>query len=235
MGATASEKPQRCACHRVEAGGLGVDRDDAGLVRARDPFLQAFQRADGLVFGAVDLGGARGLAARGGKRDGGEGAIRFAFVARFGRGSWRKQVAADRSCRSVVLRRRGRRQLDVCLDRTRIDAGLLGDAAGDGGELHRLQESDEVLVIRLVHRELIDGHVELHIVVQRHQPLGDARKLGIVDQRLAALVLLDLAGALEQRFEIAVFADQLRRGFDADARHARDVVARSRRSAPAPR
>ena len=48
--------------------------------------------------------------------------------------------------------------------------------------------------------------------------------LGIVDQRLAALVLLDLAGALEQRFEIAVFADELRRGLDADARHARHVV-----------
>ena len=44
------------------------------------------------------------------------------------------------------------------------------------------------------------------------------------DQRLAALLLLDLAGAREQRFQIAVFADQLRRGLDADAGHARYVV-----------
>ena len=54
--------------------------------------------------------------------------------------------------------------------------------------------------------------------------LRDARLLGIVDQGLAALLLLDLAGAREQRFEVAIFADQLRGGLDADAGHARHVV-----------
>ena len=52
----------------------------------------------------------------------------------------------------------------------------------------------------------------------------DPRLLGVLDQRLAPLRLLDLAGAQQQRFEIAVFDDQLRRGLDADAGHARHVV-----------
>ena len=41
--------------HRIEAGGLGVDRDDADVLGARDPGLQPVERADGLVFAAVDL------------------------------------------------------------------------------------------------------------------------------------------------------------------------------------
>ena len=103
---------------------------------------------------------------------------------------------------------------------------LLGDAPRQRGEFHRLEEGDQVLVVRLVHREVVDRHVERHVLVERDQLLRDARLLGVVDQGLAALVLLDLAGALEQRFEIAVFADQLRRGLDADAGHARHVVGR---------
>ena len=54
--------------------------------------------------------------------------------------------------------------------------------------------------VRLVHREVLDRHVELDVLVERDQPLGDARLLGIVDQRLAALVLLDLAGARRAAF-----------------------------------
>ena len=45
-------------------------------------------------------------------------------------------------------------------------------------------------------------------------------------QRLAPLRLLDLAGAGQQRVEVAVLADQLRRGLDADAGRAGDVVDR---------
>ena len=51
------------------------------------------------------------------------------------------------------------------------------------------------------------------------------------DQAFAALRLLDLAGARQQRFQIAIGVDQLSRGLDADARHARhivDTVARQR-------
>jgi hypothetical protein len=52
--------------------------------------------------------------------------------------------------------------------------------------------------------------------------------VGEVDQGLAALLLLDLAGAGQQRVEVAVFVDQGRGGLDADARapgHVVDAVA----------
>ena len=51
----------------------------------------------------------------------------------------------------------------------------------------------------------------------------DALRVG---QRLAALGLLDLAGACEQRVEIAIFIDELRGGLDADAARARHIVGR---------
>ncbi len=55
--------------HRIEAGGLGVDRDDADFMRARDPGFQPRDRAHALVFAAVDLGVAGLLGARGGERN----------------------------------------------------------------------------------------------------------------------------------------------------------------------
>ena len=81
-------------------------------------------------------------------------------------------------------------------------------------------------MVGLVHGEIADRHVELDLIVERDELLRQPRLLGVVDQRLPALVLLDLAGAREQRFEVAIFADQLRRGFHADAGHARYVVGR---------
>ena len=58
------------------------------------------------------------------------------------------------------------------------------------------------------------------LVIERDELLGQPRLVGIVDDRLAALILLDLASALEQGFEIAVFVYQQRRGLLADAWHA---------------
>jgi len=79
--------------HRVEAGGLGVDRDHAQLMRSRDPFLQAGKRAHAFVFAAIDFLLARGFRARGGERDGGEGAVCFALGARLCLRRRRKQIA----------------------------------------------------------------------------------------------------------------------------------------------
>jgi len=61
------------------------------------------------------------------------------------------------------------------------------------------------------------------------------RLLGVLNQRLAPLRLLDLAGAQQQCLQVAIFDDQLRRGLDADAGNARHVVGGNRRLAPAPR
>ena len=38
----------------------------------------------------------------------------------------------------------------------RVDLRIFGDAAGERGELHRLQERDQFARIRFVHREFID-------------------------------------------------------------------------------
>ena len=77
-----------------------------------------------------------------------------------------------------------------------------------------------------MHREVVHRHIELDVLVECDELLGNAREFGIVDQGLAALVLLDLAGALEERFKVAIFPDQLRRGLDADTGHTRHVVGR---------
>ena len=56
----------------------------------------------------------------------------------------------------VSLRRGGGR-----LDRAGIDAGELRHAPRQRGELHRLQEGDQQFVVRLVHREVLERHLEL--------------------------------------------------------------------------
>ena len=81
-----------------------------------------------------------------------------------------------------------------------------------------------VLVVRLSHPEVFDRHVEGHAIIEGDKFFRHARRLGIVDESLAALVLLDLGCPLEQRFKVAVLADQLGGGLYADARHAGHVV-----------
>ena len=105
-----------------------------------------------------------------------------------------------------------------------VDLRIFGDAAGEGGKLHRLQERNQLARIRFVHRELIERHVQFDLIVEQHQLPGDAGLFRILDQRLAPLRLLDLAGPQQQCFEIAIFNDQLRGGLDADAGYAGHVV-----------
>ncbi len=110
------------------------------------------------------------------------------------------------------------------IDLRRVDSTFLGDTLDQRLEAHRLEKRDQRFVVRIVHAEAFDRHIQRHAVVQRDKLLGHARSLGVVDEGLAALVLLDLVRALEQSFEIAIFADQLRRGFYADARDSGHVV-----------
>ena len=86
----------------------------------------------------------------------------------------------------------------IGLDIGRIDLRIFGDAAGQGGKFHRLQEGDQLARVGLVHREIVERHVELDLVVEQHQLPRNPRLLGVLDQRLAPLRLLDLAGAEQQ-------------------------------------
>ena len=90
-----------------------------------------------------------------------------------------------------------------------------------------LRKAISALVVGLVRpRDRPSGTSSVDVLSSVTSCFEMPRLLGVVDQRLAPLRLLDLAGAREQRFEIAVFVDQLRGGLDADARHARHVVGR---------
>ena len=91
-----------------------------------------------------------------------------------------------------------------------------------------LRKAISVLPSSFGSAERVERRLDGDVAHQRHQLLRDADEFDVlgVGQRLAALRLLDLAGAREQRVEIAVFADQLRGGLDADARRAGHVVGR---------
>ena len=112
------------------------------------------------------------------------------------------------------------------VDLAGVGARIFRNTAHQRVEFHRLQKRDQALVIGLVHGEVADRDVELDLIVQRDELFRQPRLFSVVDQRLPALLLFDLRGALKQRFEIAEFADELRRGFHADAGHARHVVGR---------
>ena len=81
-------------------------------------------------------------------------------------------------------------------------------------------------MVGLVHGKIADRHIELDVIVERDEFFRQPRFLGVLDQRLPALLLLDLGRARQERFEVAIFADQLRGGLHPDAGHARHVVGR---------
>ena len=74
-------------------------------------------------------------------------------------------------------------------------------------------------------RRLCRDHFR-HVLLEANEIARDARLVGELDELFAALGLLDLAGARQERVEVAVLVDQLGRRLDADARHAGDVVGR---------
>ena len=103
-------------------------------------------------------------------------------------------------------------------------SGALADPPRQGAELHLLQEGGQHLGVRLAHLEARPARRQGRVAVELHQLARQADLVGEVDQGLAALVLLDLAGAGQQRLEVAVLVDQGRGGLDPDARGARHVV-----------
>ncbi len=105
-----------------------------------------------------------------------------------------------------------------------LDAQLLGHAAGDGAKFHLREEIEEVGRDRLLHLQRVEVVAEVHLAIEADELLREADLVGMVDQHLPALRLLDLFSTFKKRFEVAVFVDEKSRGLDADAGRAGDVV-----------
>ncbi len=240
--------------HRIDRVRLGLDRDMALIMHPRDQGVERVEAADGLVLVAIDRKLARGLGTRRGERNRSAfEACGLVLLARCapspcpvhslprlrGRVGWgmcprdRLRVGPP----SLTLPHKGGGNGGsggsssatafipvIRLHIGRIDLRVVGDAAGQGGKFHRFQERDQLARIGLVDGKLVERHVECNLVVEQHQLARNAGLLRILDQRLAALRLLDLAGAQQQRLEVAIFDDQLRGGLDADPGHTRHVV-----------
>ena len=155
----------------VEAVGLAVDTDDAGLIGAGDPVLERLEVADAGIGLAVEAD-----IAGGGFLDDAFGLERFAH------------------------------------------------AAGDGAELHLLEEVDEGFRVRIADGKVLDGDLYGHVLIELDEFLRDEDLIGVLDQGLAALGLFDLFGAFEKLLDGAVFVQQLGGGLHANAGGAGDVI-----------
>ena len=197
--------------HRIDRRRLGVESDAAGRVRLHDPGFEVLARDDRFVLRAVE----RRLGRRGSL--GGAGSRRL-------RNDRLALRLFDSGRRATLGRHRG---ADGNLDRRRrLGAQALGNATRQGIELHDAQEAEQLRRIGIAHAQRFGRDHVRHVVLEAHELARHTRLVGELDQLLAPLRLLDLAGAGQQRIEIAVLLDQLRRRLDADARHAGDVVGR---------
>ena len=135
-----------------------------------------------------------------------------------------RAIHASRPARSPIVtdRRARRRRLDRDR-RVRLRRGQ---------RLEPLHERLEVVLARERQQPaVVDGAVQLvergrHRcrVAQGHQAARQARLLGMIEQVLAALGLLDGRRPGQQILEAAELDQQLRRGLDPDAGHARNIV-----------
>ena len=218
------------AAHRVDGREFSIHRRDAFGLRSGDPAGKLRRRPHGRVNRSVDrrarLGGA-------GADEVGWRALRHPLR---GGGRWRGRSVGRGSVErrrlgisAVALEpARGADEARVRFDRGRFDPADLGDPAREGGELHRLEEAEQALAVELRQSQRFERRLHRDVADQRHQLLRDADALDIlwVGQRLAPFRLLDLACSRQQRFEIAIFENELRRGLDADAGRAGHVVGR---------
>jgi hypothetical protein len=120
----------------------------------------------------------------------------------------------------------------LAIDRRRCITGLvrrrsaqrLFHLAGEGAEFHLFQEGHQDFGVRIAQAELVHVLDDRRVHFQRHQIAGDPCVIGMGQQLLAAALLLDLAGPLQERVQIAIFIDQQRGRLDADAWHAGHIV-----------
>ena len=91
-------------------------------------------------------------------------------------------------------------------------------------KLHLFQKGHQGRAVRVVDHQLFEGHRHGRIDIQPYQLARQADLVGKVDQGLAALVLLDLARAGQNRVQITIFIDQQRRRLDANSRRTGHII-----------
>ena len=217
------------APHRVDGREFRIHRRDALRLRSGDPAGEFRGRPCGRVGRAVNRRARFGRASAdevSGRGLGESWRRGRSLGRRGGRGCFRRRRLGRRA---VALEPgRGTGQARIRFDRGRLDAADFGDAAGEGGEFHRFQEAEQTLAVDLRRREGFERRLHRDIAIERDEALRNADPLDIlrVGQRLAALGLLDLARPGEQRLEVAVFENELRRSLQADAGRAGHIVGR---------
>ena len=109
-------------------------------------------------------------------------------------------------------------------DRRKLDAEIPGGALGQRPEFLLEQKVHQLVGGGAGDFEVARRNVDRNIAIKLDQLARDPDLIREIDQRLAPLRLLDFVGALQERFKIAVFIDELRGRFDADAGRTRHVV-----------
>ena len=215
---------------RIERSGLGVEGDEPCFERARDPAFELV--ATSSRSRRPRLRSFPPAPERPARRRGlwacGAGGRRARRAQRRGAGVMRR------------ARRRSARSSRRCARASRRGRGNARRVRSHSRRRPQISPTRRVMVVSSIAlRNAISGApsslgtpsvssgtCDVDVAHQRHQRLRqpDQRDRFGVGQDFAALGLLDLVRAREQRIEIAVFADQLRRRLDADAARARHVV-----------
>ena len=213
---------------RVEGGGLRVHGHHARLMGGGDDRVEGGHGVDGGIGRAVDLVGAGLVCAGCGQRGGhglaavlsGRGGVGLRVEGRLRAGGGFVHLAIAQTPPA------GAHEGGVGRDLIGVHLVDFGGAAGDGGEFQRLQKGDQLARIGLVQAKIIERNLHLHIGAEIHELARHAHEIHDlrIGQGLPPLGLLDLTGAGQQGFEVAIFVDELGGGLHADARRARHIV-----------
>ena len=93
-------------------------------------------------------------------------------------------------------------------------------------EAQALEERAQLLAVGLDAARVLELEGQRHVGAQGREALREARRLGVLAQRVARACAGHLFDVVEQALEVPPLADQLRRPLGTDPLHAGDVVAR---------
>ena len=225
----AERDPDEIGGERVDAGGFRVDREVSAVLSGGNHGVERREHVDRNVARAVERQGAQGGGTRGRERAGAARLRRFRrllAVAGVLRRDVQRLGVAGEPLAPAVAPARGADEGRVRLDLAGFDGEAFGGAFGQRGELERLEIADQRPAVGRCEAERVERGQQVDVALQRNEVArqADQRHALGIGQRFALLRLLDLAGAGEQRLEVAVFGDQLGRRLHADAAGAGHVV-----------